>query len=488
MKYIGPFLRMNSLKKEDIQNQLFYLSKESIKHIVLYSKCGICVPLKELDTKKSSNFDINIFKGISPLLCIYKKANPKLLNLENKLCWNEEKFKKEINILGNAFMTICLLELSEYYSDFNNIDNNLYSQSKLYLVIAKKQLEFYASYFRNEEGVFVDKTDKTDSMNIELKFEEKNKSFKFSDQAFVMAAYYKYSCMANDQYSESYKNFSLDILKMFIKFREDLYDLNREELIKLCLGLNLFCAYSNNRDAKILLLDLCELIREKNNEENETINDKKLEYDCLTYIDYILFYKNTGLTKFNEECEKICSKLIELYNPDSSIFDLSYDKRNIIYMCTDIMLYLLTLIIHSKINWEDTNNIIISDVFKHQVVNSGIIMSWPDAPDLKSRERYKNYSLKAEDLLDEQQFKMPSIPSPENSEVAPVFLKSVTYNRKKAEFSDSKTTFDSNKNMLIFLIVLNLLKPKFRKTKTLNIENMYSDSIQEITQQINKSS
>ncbi|MTK12562.1 MAG: hypothetical protein F8N39_10895, partial [Clostridiaceae bacterium] len=62
MKYIGPFLRINKLKKENVEHQLFYLAKESLKQITLYSKCGVYTSLKELKVKNISNFDINTFK------------------------------------------------------------------------------------------------------------------------------------------------------------------------------------------------------------------------------------------------------------------------------------------------------------------------------------------------------------------------------------------------------------------------------------------
>ena len=33
MKYIGPFLRMNSLNQSKVNNQLFYFAKESLKQV-----------------------------------------------------------------------------------------------------------------------------------------------------------------------------------------------------------------------------------------------------------------------------------------------------------------------------------------------------------------------------------------------------------------------------------------------------------------------
>ncbi|MBV7274363.1 hypothetical protein JMF89_06045 [Clostridiaceae bacterium UIB06] len=475
MKYIGPFLRINKLKKENVEHQLFYLAKESLKQIVLYSKCGIHTSLKDLKTKNIPNFDINTFKDVSPLLCVYKKASTKLINIDNNLCWDEDKFKREINIDSNSLMTLCLLELHDYYSRFRNIDTNKYNLAKLYLLLCKKQLEFYASYFRNDEGVFVDKKDLSDSFTGELTFEEKNKKFKFSSQALFMAAYYKCSCLCKNDDKENYKNFSLDILNMFLEFKEELYLLDSEELTELCLGLNIFYKYSQNQDCKVLLLDLSELLYEKVNDEFYSPSDFQLEQDCKNYINFILLYKNTGIIKFKDKSDIIFNNLLELYNPEKGIFIKNTESKDITFSCLEIALYVITCLMDSHINaCENKSDLIILDVFKRQLVDSGIIPSWPETPELQDVERYINYTLKSEDLIDEQDFRMPSIPTPENCELAAIFYKNITYNKKKETFKVSKTSFDTNKNMMIFFLVIHLLKPKKTLPKIIE-ENLDSD-------------
>jgi hypothetical protein len=122
---------------------------------------------------------------------------------------------------------------------------------------------------------------------------------------------------------------------------------------------------------------------------------------------------------------------------------------------------------------ETESDDIILDIFKRQLVDSGIILSWPEAPDLNDVERYRNYSLRSEDLIEEQNFRMPSIPSPENYELASVFAKHVTYSKKKEAFRDSKVSFDSYKNMLIFFYTIHLLLPNrslIKKTADLEKE------------------
>jgi hypothetical protein len=457
LKYIGPFLRINKLKKENVKHQLFYLAKKSLNQIVLYSKCGVYTPFKELKIKNISNFDINTFKDLSPLLCIYRKASPKLKNVDNKLTWNEDKFKKEINIDSNSIMTLCLLDLSDYYHSFRSIDTKKYNLSKIYRSLAKKQLEFYASYFRNDEGVFVDKKIQGDFYEEEMKFEDKNKKFSFSSQALLMAAFYKCSCYMEDEESESYKNFSLDILNMLIEFKEQLYELNAKELTKLCLALNLFCQYSNNEECKLLLLDLSELLSEDTINDIYSASPKDVEHNCIKYINYIMLYKNTNIIKFKDKSESLYSKLLALYDSSKGIFVKDAEDKNIIFSCSEIVLYLLVCLLHSDMSNEEleTDDIIL-DVFRRQIIDSGIILSWPEAPDINDVERYRNNSLRSEDLIEEQNFRMPSIPSPENYELAPVFAKHVTYSQKKDIFKDPKLSFDSYKNMLIFFSIIHL--------------------------------
>jgi hypothetical protein len=97
-----------------------------------------------------------------------------------------------------------------------------YTYGILYGEICRRQLDFYATYLRNQEGVFIDKKQIDSDYSKELLFEKGDKKFKFSDQALLMEAYYKYSCLFTDRVSEDYKQFSLDIFQMFLDFREEL--------------------------------------------------------------------------------------------------------------------------------------------------------------------------------------------------------------------------------------------------------------------------
>ena len=131
MRYIGPFFRMNSLSQKEINGQLFYLSKEAVKTIVLHSKCGLVSPIKRY-SKSSSTIDITTNSNFSPLLCVYRKASPTLVHSKNSNGFDEDSFKKEINPSTNALMTLSMLELLDYYRSFKDIDNSLYSIYELF--------------------------------------------------------------------------------------------------------------------------------------------------------------------------------------------------------------------------------------------------------------------------------------------------------------------------------------------------------------------
>lgn len=451
---------MNSLNSKTIEKQLFYLAKEAVKYLVSNSKCGITIPASELKLKNLPNFDINTINSFSPLLCLYKKSSAKLTNINGKLCFDDDSLKKDITIEGNALMTLSILELIDYYSKFKDIDTKKHSIGTFYFHLARKQLEFYAANLRNIEGVFVDKKHIAYELEPEYKFEEKNKKFKYCDQALLMSAFYKYSLYDETSCGSEYRTFSMDIFNMLLQYKDELYLCSFHDILKVCLSLNLLYKYSSLNEVKILLLDLMEFLNE-NMDDYISIQgeDSKIEFHSLFFINSMLLYNNTGILKFRDISEEIYNGLLELYEPEQGIFIKFAEKKEVDYTNTEIVSYLLSILLHENLtdNSKDGNMIIV-DVFKRQIIDSGLILSWPASPDLDDVERYKNFSSKAEDLLEEQDFRMSSLPTPESSELPPIFIKHVSYNKKKEIFSQSKLTFDSTKNMFIFFLIIYLNK------------------------------
>jgi hypothetical protein len=447
---------MNSLSQKEISGQLFYLSKESVKTLVLNSKCGILAQVRT--SKKSSIDDISILNNFSPLLCLYRKASPLFVHNKSSHSFDESSFKKEINPSASALMTLCLLELSEYYSHYNDGKRNVVSLEKPFKYLAKEQLQFYSENLRNNEGLFVDKKNVSDGNSKGFSLVDKDDKFKFSDQAYMMDAYLLYSYYNDtDELSNEYTKFSSEILDMFKTYKSVLYDLSFSECVQIFLALNIYYKYSSEPDAKELILDLGDFLISKFQEKDyyiDSIDDCALFSICLMDA-----YKHTEIISFREFAKEITEKLISLYDSDKNIFIKLSDKKDSKYSCQEVNFYLLCLLMYS-LREDKTSELkpIISGIYRKFFVNGGLLTSWPEAPTLDEVERYKKLSLRSDDMLDETYFRMPILPTPKSAGLAPVFVKNLSYSKRKDSLSAKRTSFDSNKNMLNFFMIIYLLK------------------------------
>ncbi|WP_297423324.1 hypothetical protein [Clostridium sp.] len=456
MRYIGPFFRMNSLSQKEISGQLFHLSKESIKTLVLNSKCGLLAQIRT--SKKSSIDDISILNNFSPLLCLYRKASPIFVHSKSSHGFDESSFKREIDPSTCALMTLSLLELSEYYSHYNEGKRNIVSLEKPFKYLAREQLQFYSENLRNNEGLFVEKKNLSDGNSKGFSLVDKDDKFKFSDQALMMAAYLLYSYFnKSDDMSGEYFKFSHEILDMFKNYKSALYELSFNECVLIFLALNIYYRYSSNSDAKKLILDLGDFLISKFQEKDyylDSLDDCALFAICLMEA-----YKHTDIISFKDAAKEINEKLTSLYDSDKNIITKISDKRESKYSCLEVNLYLLSLLMYSRLE-DKANELrpIISGIYRKFFVNGGLLTSWPEAPTLDEVERYRKLSLRSDDMLDETYFRMPVLPTPKSTGSASVFVKSLTYSKKKDSLSAKRSSFDSNKNMLNFFLIIYLLK------------------------------
>lgn len=459
---------MNSLSQKEISGQLFYLSKESVKTLVLNSKCGLIIPLVRT-SKKSSINDISTLNNFSPLLCLYRKASPMFIHNKTSHGFDESTFKKEISPTTNALMTLCLLELSKYYSHFTEGNRNINSLENAYKYLAKEQLQFYSEHLRNAEGLFVPKKNISDGNSKGYELVDKDNKFKFSDQAFMMDAYLLYSIYnPSDDACEDYKIFSYEILQVFKEYKDSLYDLSFTESIEIFLALNVFYKYSNSLIARELILDLGDYLVNKFQEKDyyiDSLDDCALFAICLMEA-----YKHTDIISFKETAKEINEKLLSLYDNDKNIFLKISDKKDIKYSCTEINFYLISLILYSE-ETDKTNDLkpIVSGIFKRFYVNGGLLSSWPEAPTLDEVERYKRLSLRVDDMMDESYFRMSVLPTPKSTGLAPIFVKNLEYSKKKDNLSKGRITFDSNKNMTNFFLIIYLFRNSVEDTMELNL-------------------
>ena len=471
LRYIGPFFRMNSLSEKEINGQLFYLSKEAVKTIVLNSRCGLVSQIKKYN-KLSSSIDITTNSNFSPLLCVYRKASPTFIHSKNSNGFDEETFKKEINPSTNALMSLCLLELLDYYRNFENIDKSIYSINEIYKNLAKDQLDFYSTNLRNREGVFVDKKNILENNSKNFNLVDKDKKFKFSDQSFMMIAYYLYSIKnSNDESSGLYKEFSEQILRMFCDFKDQIYDCSLDEICKVLLSLNILYSYNdNNAELKDLIIDLADYAMCKFDEKDYYINS--LDTASLCSIVLTLSYKHTKILTFSEKTTEIINRLYTLYDEDKGAFYKLSSKKEIKYSCFDITFYILAFITYQNtLGTSNEYRMMISTIYKKFIINSGLITSWPEAPTLDDYERYRGFSLNSSDMVDESYFRMPNIPTPDSTGIAPIFNKYITYNKRKDSFSTSKNTFDSYRNFLNFFLLIHLFKDDYMNELSLPEDN-----------------
>ena len=492
MKYIGSFFKANSLSKEEIASQLLFLSKESVNHIVLESRCGISTNYKNLKENFKKD-EISFFKNNTPLICIYKKAKPNIYSSKYSKTWDDTTFKKDIPVSSNALMTLSLLRLCSYYEKFKNINSALYKRAAFYKNLSKLQLEFYYTYLRNPEGFFVNKKNDESSSKSGLNISEKEDEMSYSDQALMMLAYYMYSKVApEDSDSKTYEDFALQILNMFVNFKEELYSLSLDECCKIDYCLNNMLLYSHNEDCKLLVLDLSDFILNKYYESNSTFSN--LETTSLLALNMYLSYKNTNILIFKDAYLDLIELFCNMFNDEKGIILKGTDKKEYKYSNMEICLYLTNLLMSFDLDEDssDKRENIISKVYKNYIVNSGIVTSFPDAPNLDSHERYKKFSLKPDDLIDESMFRMTNANSPELTGLAPIFTKNLKYSTKKSIFTSDKTTFDSTKNMFIFFVFINSFIDKYidfitdtpkEKKNTMLIEEI--GSLKEV-QKINK--
>ena len=447
------------------------MSKEAVKTIVLNSRCGLVSQIKKYN-KSSSSIDITTNSNFSPLLCVYRKASPTFIHSKNSNGFDEETFKKEINPSTNALMSLCLLELLDYYRNFENIDKSIYSINEIYKNLAKDQLDFYSTNLRNREGVFVDKKNILENNSKNFNLVDKDKKFKFSDQSFMMIAYYLYSIKnSNDESSGLYKEFSEQILRMFCDFKDQIYDCSLDEICKVLLSLNVLYSYNNdNNELKDLIIDLTDYAMCKFDEKDYYIDS--LDTVSLCSIVLTLSYKHTKIITFSEKTTEIINRLYTLYDEDKGAFYKLSSKKEIKYSCFDITFYILAFITYQNtLGTSNEYRMMISTIYKKFIINSGLITSWPEAPTLDDYERYRGFSLNSSDMVDESYFRMPNIPTPDSTGIAPIFNKYITYNKRKDSFSTSKNTFDSYRNFLNFFLLIHLFKDDYMNELSLPEDN-----------------
>ena len=258
---------------------------------------------------------------------------------------------------------------------------------------------------------------------------------------------------------------------MFCDFKDQIYDCSLDEICKVLLSLNVLYSYNNdNNELKDLIIDLTDYAMCKFDEKDYYIDS--LDTVSLCSIVLTLSYKHTKIITFSEKTTEIINRLYTLYDEDKGAFYKLSSKKEIKYSCFDITFYILAFITYQNtLGTSNEYRMMISTIYKKFIINSGLITSWPEAPTLDDYERYRGFSLNSSDMVDESYFRMPNIPTPDSTGIAPIFNKYITYNKRKDSFSTSKNTFDSYRNFLNFFLLIHLFKDDYMNELSLPEDN-----------------
>lgn len=433
--HLGKFLKLSSLSSPIIEFQLFNFGKESLKQILLNSKCGEIISGKDFKDKPS-NSDLTGGKNIFPLSCIYKKAKPKIKFENNIFSWKDEKIKKEINILSNSYMSLSILNLADYYDKIIKNEKKRFGIVKFYVSCVKHQLNFYLDNFRDELGLFIDKYLDKDSKN---KFESLEKPFDFSAQAYLMVCFLKCSSMLKETspYKIPFLNFSKEIEKMFLNFKSDILKCKPKKLIELLNAFEIYLDLKEDESQEILNLinEILEIFSEKISISSLETYDKILLYNTISKLKSHCVNKKDLISEFLWEFEEIFS------NPNFESFEILNSKDLISYQ-----IYLCKMDKQKSINF-----------YNNTLLPSKIFSCFPNIPKKYEGEKYFQFEHKEENSIPDKFLKPSSYKTMEETNLTPIIYKDVEFLYEKNKFSKSKNKFDALTNMkLIFFIISNL--------------------------------
>lgn len=453
--HLGNFLKLSSLNSPITEYQLFNFSKESLKQIFLNSKCGEIINGKEFKNKPS-NADLVGTKNIYPLICLYKKAKPKIKTEKNILNWKDHKIKKKVDILSNAYMSLSLLTLAEYYNEIIKDEKKRKEIFKFYVSSVKCQLKYYINNFRNEIGLFVNKFSQKNENKKESTpiFESLDNSIDFSSQAYLMICFFKCSNMLKDTspYKIPFLNFSYEIEKMFIDFKNDILECPPKKLVEL---LSAFQLYLNSKDTPSenfinLLFNIVETLLQKISLSSIGTYEKILLYKTFLYLKSYILDKN--LISFTNANNLMSEYLWEFQD----FLNNSNFEANEILNAEDLVSYQIYLI--------ETNKQKSINFYNETFLPSKIFTCFPNIPKKYESEKYFHFEHREQNIIPDKFFKPNSYKTMNEMNLTPIICKNLYFLQDKNKFSKPKQKFDSSINMKLIFFILSNLKNTIIKT------------------------
>lgn len=450
--HLGKFLKLSSLKSPTIEYQLFNFSKESLKQIFLNSKCGEIINGKEFKTKPP-NTDLLGTKNIYPLSCVYKKAKPKINVKKNILNWKDHKIKKKVNILSNAYMSLSLLILGEYYENIITDEKKRGELVKFYTSSVKCQLKFYMKNFRNELGIFVNKIPIFNEKGEIKEFTSSNEKINFQAQAYLMICFLKCSQMLKESspYKIPFLNFSEEIEKMFIDFKQNIFELPSKKLSELIYAFQIYINFKPSPSTEFL--NLLFLIIEK--------FLTKSSLSSIGTYEKIILYKSFSYLK-SYTLKNNCEKHSSVYNLMSEYL---WEFNNFISNSNFIKTELLNEsdLISYQLYLMETNKELSKSFFAKFLLPSKVFSCFPNIPKNYESEKYFHFEHNNQNIIPDKFFKPSSYKSMDEANLTPIIYKDLIFSSKKNKFLKPKQKFHALLNMKLIFFILSNLKDEIIK-------------------------
>ena len=129
----------------------------------------------------------------------------------------------------------------------------------------------------------------------------------------MMLAYYLYSLKKlKVMYMMPIKLFAMEILQVFVEFKDKIYETSLDEICKILLAFNVLYSYDDLDDLKLLIIDFADYAMNKLDEKDYYVEE--LDTVCLCSIALSLSYKHTNILGFFDKTSEIINKLYDLYD------------------------------------------------------------------------------------------------------------------------------------------------------------------------------
>jgi hypothetical protein len=450
--------KKNSEELYDIQCKLVSYSFDNTKWSCLYSGLGIIKPMTKkevalLSSIKEYNEDVDfVLQNYVPVACIYEKGIPifalpskEILN-PGKYMWDDKHHKKNLSIEAQAYAILSLCYSIELIGDDSPMEKYML------LKTSKMIYDFVSTYLRNDEGLYVDGTDKSKLTEPNKKIKLEDKKFKINNQIIMFEALlYLHRISSNETHSkldekcsyrgdnENYKLEASNILEYIEKNIDLFLEQSTKELSNTISSIARSLSFSFIETLKpnmlMLLSQLCAELhaRVKITGEVEKSSTDSISASLTTQVKvnsalsegYLL----TGIEHFRKSAIKINQSLLDFYDPSNSIF---YEcmLSDISYSIADITDLIIALMLNYRLTADKETLFIIKEIYynifeKHQLVQSIAASS------IKINEE----QIELNDML----------PQMNDLNKAPVFMKNIKFERNNPDILPKVSKFFSSK-------------------------------------------